>query len=220
MPQADRHPTPHERLRSALDTLPLVAILRGLVPDQALPVGGVLVQAGWVLIEVPLNSPEPLRSIETLVHGLPLALIGAGTVLTSAQVRDVHAAGARWVVSPNFDAQVVATAVSLGMICIPGVATPSEAFAALAAGATALKLFPAEMIRPDAVAAMRAVLDPGTVLLPVGGINATNLLAYRRAGASGAGVGSTLFRTDRALAHVAEQARDLAAVWRAGDAPA
>ena len=209
--------TPKDRLRAALDVLPLVAILRGLDPVHALPVGHALASAGWTLIEVPMNSPEPLRSIEALVRGLPRVLVGAGTVLNCSQVREVHATGARLIVSPHFDARIVCTAQALGMVCIPGVATPSEAFAAVQAGASALKLFPAELIAPAAVAAMRAVLDADTVLLPVGGISSANLLAYRRAGASGAGVGSSLYRPGNTPAQVQAQAEGLAATWRAAD---
>ena len=154
----------------ALATLPLVAILRGLTPDDALPVGQALVDAGFRLIEVPLNSPEPLRSISILAHAFPQAVGGAGTVLRRADVGPVQAAGGRLVLSPNFNADVVQEARELGMACLPGVATPTEAFAALDAGATGLKLFPGEVIVPAAVKALRAVLPPGTRLLPGGGL--------------------------------------------------
>ena len=148
---------PHDRFTHALRTLPLVAILRGVRHTEAVTIGTALVGEGWQLIEVPLNSPQPLASIESMTATLPSALIGAGTVLTVAQVREVHAAGGRLVVSPNFDAEVVRAAVELGMVSLPGVATISEAFAALAAGAHALKLFPAEMLTPPVVRAWRAV---------------------------------------------------------------
>lgn len=203
------------QFEGAMTQLPLVAILRGLTPDAAAPIGSALVDEGWLLIEVPLNSPRPERSIEVLATRSPSALVGAGTVLTAAQVRSVHAAGARWVVSPHFDAGVVAQALALGMVCVPGVATPTEAFAAVAAGAHALKLFPAEMITPSVVAALRAVLDPRTVVLPVGGITAQNMAAYRRAGANGAGLGSALYRPGMDAATLAPRARALATAWRA-----
>ena len=196
--------------------LPLVAILRGVRPEEAVDVGRALVAAGWRLIEVPLNSPEPLKSIAALVQALPDALVGAGTVLTAAAVRDVQAAGGRMVVAPNFNRDVVREAVGLGMACLPGVMTPSEAFAALDAGAAALKLFPAEMIPPAAVKALRAVLDPRTLVMPVGGISLDNLAAFRTAGASGFGIGSSLYQPGMSAAVVGENARRWAAAFRSG----
>ena len=211
--------TPHDTWTHALNTLPLVAILRGLRPDEALAVGDALTASGWSLIEVPLNSPEPLTSIEALVQAFPLALVGAGTVLTTAQVRDVHAAGGRLIVSPNFNADVVREAVALGMVCLPGVMTATEAFAALAAGATGLKLFPAEMASPAVVKALRAVLPAEVPLLPVGGIGPGNMAAYRAAGASGFGIGSALFKPGTTAAKVRTAAVDFKAAW-AGTMPA
>lgn len=184
----------HEKFARALHTLPLVAILRGLPANDALSIGAALTGVGWTLIEVPLNSPQPLRSIEAMVDAFPDALVGAGTVLTPGDVRDVHAAGGQLVVAPNFNPEVVHEAVHLGLVCLPGVMTPTEAFAALDAGATGLKLFPSELIPPAAVKALRAVLDADTVLLPVGGISPGNMGAYRSAGASGFGIGSALYR--------------------------
>lgn len=181
-------------LHSSLASLPLVAILRGIRPEEAVPVGGALEGAGWRVIEVPLNSPQPLRSIAELARAFPHVLVGAGTVLQPEQVIEVHRAGGRLVVAPNFNADVVRAAVDLGMACVPGVVTPTEAFAALDAGATALKLFPAEMIPPSAVKAMRAVLPASTLLLPVGGITTANMPDYRAAGANGFGIGSALYR--------------------------
>jgi 2-dehydro-3-deoxyphosphogalactonate aldolase len=198
------------RFRALLERFPLVAILRGLTPAEAVPVGRALVEGGFRLIEVPLNSPRPLDSIRALVQELPDAMVGAGTVLDAQQVRDVHAAGARLVVSPNFRADVVIEAVRLGMACAPGVATPSEAFAALDAGATALKLFPAEMIAPAAVKAMRAVLPADALLLPVGGIGTSNMGAYGAAGANGFGIGSALYQPGLPAGEVLERARAFA----------
>jgi 2-dehydro-3-deoxyphosphogalactonate aldolase len=205
----------HARFDAALQSLPLVAILRGLPPDDATAVGAALVDAGWTLIEVPLNSPQPLRSIERLVQACPQAVVGAGTVLHAAQVREVHAAGGRLIVSPNFDPAVVKAAVDLGCVCVPGVMTPSEAFGALQCGAAALKIFPAEMVPPVAVKALRAVLDPAVRLLPVGGITPERMTDYRAAGASGFGIGSALYRPGDGAAAVAVAAELFAAAWAA-----
>lgn len=207
-------------LRAAMARLPLVAILRGITPGEAQAAGAVLVAAGWRLLEVPLNSPQPLDSIAALARDHPGVLVGAGTVTTAEQVRQVHEAGGRLVVSPHFDAQVVAHAVALGMACIPGVATPSEAFGALAAGATALKLFPAEMIPPAAVKALRAVLPPATLVLPVGGITPASMAAYRAAGANGFGIGSALYQPGRAPAALAQAAQRFAHAWTHGSGAA
>ena len=200
---------PREHLLDALAAMPLVAILRGIEPAQAVQAAGVLVAAGWRVIEVPLNSPRPLDSIAAMAGAFAQTVIGAGTVLTAAQVRDVHAAGGRCIVAPNFDRDVVAEAQRLDMPCVPGVATPSEAFAALAAGAAALKLFPAEMIPPSAVAAMRAVLPRPARLLPVGGITEANAAAYLAAGANGFGLGSSLYRAGMSI----DELRARAASW-------
>ena len=200
-----------QTFRAALSACPLVAILRGIRPEEAVPVGRALVDAGFRLLEVPLNSPEPLRSIAALASEFPQALVGAGTVLRRVDVGPVQAAGGRLVVAPNFSADVVQEALELGMACLPGVATPTEAFAALDAGATGLKLFPAEMIAPAVVKAIRAVLPPDTLLLPVGGITPASLAAYREAGADGFGVGSALFRPGKSAQDVARSARDFVA---------
>jgi 2-dehydro-3-deoxyphosphogalactonate aldolase len=200
-------------LQAAMEQLPLVAILRGITPDEAEPAGAALVAAGWRLIEVPLNSPRPLESIAALAEKFPDALIGAGTVKTAEEVRMVHEAGGRLIVSPHFDPHVVANAVALGMCCLPGVATPSEAFAALDAGASGLKLFPAEMIPPAAVKAMRAVLPRDVFVLPVGGISPQNMGIYRDAGASGFGIGSALYQPGRAVAEIARAAAQFADAW-------
>lgn len=205
---------PIERFADALAALPLVAILRGLRPAEALAIGHALAGVGWRLIEVPLNSPEPFKSIEMLAGALPGALVGAGTVLTAQQVRDVHAAGGQLIVAPNCDGEVVRAAVQLGMVCLPGVATATEAFAALAAGAHGLKLFPAELITPAVVKALRAVLSADTLLLPVGGITPSGMAPYRAAGVDGFGLGSALYKPGMGVAEVGANARAFIAAWR------
>lgn len=195
-----------QTLAHAMTRLPLIAILRGLTPDEAPRIGEALVNSGFAIIEVPLNSPNPLQSIATLTRQFPQTLIGAGTVLNAQQVKDVHAAGGRLVVAPNFNPAVVAQALTLNMVVLPGVATPSEAFAALDAGAHGLKLFPAEMISPAILKAMRAVLPPETSLMPVGGITPDNMASYRAAGASGFGLGSALYTPGRSAEGVRERA--------------
>lgn len=205
--------TPAEQLGAAMQALPLVAILRGLRPAEAQPIGQALVGSGWRLLEVPLNSPDPLASIATLAQAFPQALVGAGTVLRTAEVRDVHAAGGRLIVAPNFQADVVREAVRLGMVCLPGVFTPTEAFAALDAGAHGIKLFPAELIGPAGVKALRAVLPPPTLVLPVGGIGLNAMGPYLAAGANGFGIGSALYQPGMSAAAVEQRALDFAAAW-------
>ncbi len=206
----------HEKFACAMQALPLVGILRGITPAEALPVGAALADEGWGLIEVPLNSPDPIQSIALLAAHQPQALVGAGTVLTVQQVREVHAAGGQLIVSPNYNEAVVREAVQRKMVCLPGVLTPSEAFAALAAGAHGLKLFPAEMISPAAVKALRAVLPAQTLLLPVGGITPDNMAPYRAAGANGFGIGSALYKPGMKAEQVRAQARRFAPAWRTG----
>lgn len=198
--------TLHESFKAALASLPLVAILRGITPHEAVPIGQALVNMGWTLIEVPLNSPQPLDSIAAMTSAFPQALVGAGTVLTTSDVRNVHAAGGQLIVSPNFNPAVVREALQLGLVCLPGIMTASEAFAALDAGATGLKMFPAEMASPAVVKALRAVLPPATVLLPVGGITPDNMRAYLEAGANGFGIGSALYKPGMVAGQVAENA--------------
>jgi 2-dehydro-3-deoxyphosphogalactonate aldolase len=193
-------------LAQALAQLPLIAILRGLTPVEAPAIGEALVRSGFAIIEVPLNSPEPFKSITALTRQFPQTLIGAGTVLNVQQVKEVHAAGGRLVVAPNFNPAVVAQALALNMVVLPGVATPTEAFAALDAGAHGLKLFPAEMITPATVKALRAVLPKTAALMPVGGITPNNMAAYLAAGASGFGLGSALYAPGKSASAVQLQA--------------
>ena len=183
----------HQKFNTALSALPLIAILRGLTPAEALPIGQALVSTGWTLIEVPLNSPQPLDSMAAMVEAFPQAMVGAGTVLTPSDVRNVHAAGGQLIVSPNFNPAVVREAVRLGLVCLPGVMTATEVFAALDAGAAGLKMFPAEMATPAVIKALRAVLPASTVVLPVGGITPESMAAYLDAGANGFGIGSALY---------------------------
>jgi 2-dehydro-3-deoxyphosphogalactonate aldolase len=206
---------PADLLQTSLQQLPLVAILRGLTPLEAPDIGQALTRAGFVLLEVPLNSPRPLDSIAALAAQHPDLLIGAGTVMSAADVRDVHAAGGRLIISPHFDADVVREALRLGLACMPGVATPSEAFAALKLGAHALKLFPAEMIAPHVVKALRAVLPASVPLLPVGGIAPDNMAAYRQAGASGFGIGSALYKPGQSTAQTLDAAHRFVQSWTA-----
>lgn len=205
----------NEGLRAALAACPIVAILRGVRPDEVEAVGAALIAAGVGIVEVPLNSPEPFDSIRRLVARFgDRALIGAGTVLRTEDVATLSAIGARLVVMPHGDARIVAAAKEAGMAVVPGVATPSEAFAALAAGADALKLFPAEALPPKVVRAWRGVMPREALLIAVGGVTAASMGDYARAGANGFGVGSALFAPGRAASETAAAARDLVASAR------
>ncbi len=205
-----------DRFHGALTETGLVAILRGVQPDEVVAIGQDLYDAGFRLIEVPLNSPQPLVSIERLVAALPAdAIVGAGTVLNTDAVRDVHAAGGRLVVMPHADLAVVRAARERDMAVTPGVATPTEAFAAIHAGATGIKAFPAEQIAPAVVKAWRAVLPAGIPVVPVGGITPDNMGPYLAAGANGFGLGSALYRKGDGAAVVAANARAFVTSWRA-----
>jgi 2-dehydro-3-deoxyphosphogalactonate aldolase len=196
-------------------TTGLVAILRGITPPEAEAVGHALYDAGFRYVEVPLNSPDPLESIRLVRAALPDdCAVGAGTVLTPEQVERARDAGSNIIVSPNMDQDVIRATVAAGMRSYPGVATPTEAFAALAAGATALKLFPADSVGIAGMQAWRPVLPEGTELLPVGGIGASNLGDWVAAGAAGAGIGSTLYKPGRSADDVAARAAELMAAWR------
>jgi len=194
------------RLKAAMARCPLVAILRGVRPEEVEGIGLALIEAGFSLIEVPLNSPDPFDSIARLSR-LGGALIGAGTILDPAEVEKLAAAGGVLAVSPHFDPAVVAATKRLGLISIPGIATPTEAFAALKAGADALKLFPAEGASPSVLKAMRAVLPKETAVLPVGGIAPDSMAPWRAAGAAGFGLGSALYKPGDSAEAVAAQAR-------------
>jgi 2-dehydro-3-deoxyphosphogalactonate aldolase len=203
-------------LRAALKQCPIAAILRGVKPDEIDAIGDALVEAGITIIEVPLNSPNPFESIKRLAarHG-ERALVGAGTVLEAPDVVRVTEAGGRLVVAPNFDANVLRAAKAAGLLSLPGVMTPSEGYAALKAGADALKLFPAEIIPPAVFKAWRAVFPAETLLLAVGGVGVENMAAYRDAGASGYGIGSALYKPGRCAAEIGPLARALVAAAKA-----
>jgi 2-dehydro-3-deoxyphosphogalactonate aldolase len=195
--------------------LPLVAILRGLEPAQAVAVGTALVDSGFGVLEVPLNRPGALECIALLTKTLPAqVLVGGGTMLTVADVNNVHAAGGRLMVSPNCDAQVIARAVQLGMLAAPGVATPTEAFVALQAGAHALKLFPAEMVGHGGLKALKSVLPAGTPMWPVGGITPESMAPWVAAGATGFGIGGQLYTPGKSARDVGTVAAQFVAAWR------
>lgn len=194
---------------------PLVAILRGLHPDEAVAVGEALVGAGITTLEVPLNSPEPLESIRRLAARFGEdALVGAGTVTDPAECGRIAAVGGRLIVTPHADPAVVRAAKAQGMLAVPGFFTPAEAFSLLAAGADGIKLFPAEGASPAMLRAMMAVLPRGTLVLPVGGVAAENMGPWRAAGASGFGIGSSLYKPGLTAAEVAERAGRLVAAVR------
>ncbi|KEZ76079.1 2-dehydro-3-deoxy-6-phosphogalactonate aldolase [Salinisphaera hydrothermalis] len=202
-------------LNDYLKDLPLIAILRGVKPDEIEAVGDALFEAGFRVIEIPLNSPDPLASIEKLSAKLgDAALVGAGTVLQPEQVGQVADAGGRIIVSPNAKASVIEATVRAGLASAPGVATPTEGFAALDAGAHALKLFPAEAMGPKVVKAWRAVVPPDVPLMPVGGINPDNMAEFVAAGATGFGLGSALYKAGMDADTVAENARAFASAWQ------
>lgn len=203
-------------LDTYLKDLPLIAILRGVTPDEIVAVGRALHDAGFRVIEIPLNSPQPFESIRRLTAELgESCLIGAGTVLTEAQVAEVDAAGGRLIVSPNANLAVIRASKAAGLVSAPGVATPSEGFAALDAGADSLKLFPAEQLGPAVVKAWRAVFPKELALLPVGGITPDNMGPYVAAGANGFGLGSALYKPGLSAAQVSANAQAFAAGWQA-----
>ncbi len=191
-----------------LEECPLIAIIRGVTPDEAEAVGEAILDAGIRIIEVPLNSPEPLKSIERLAARFAgRALIGAGTVLMPEEVPNVRAVGGGIIVSPNTDVDVIAATAAEGLVSCPGYFTPSDAFAALKAGATALKLFPAEAASPAVLKAQRAVLPKDVPVIVVGGIKPDNMAPWLDAGAAGFGLGGGLYQAGQSVADTAEKAR-------------
>ena len=206
----------HARFAIALRAMPLIAIVRGIKPVEAAPVAVALHAAGFRLIEVPLNSPDPFDSIARMRKALPPdALVGAGTVLRADDVERVQAAGGELVVMPHGDQAVIRAAKAAGLVCIPGAMTPTEAFAALDAGADALKLFPAELISPRILKAIRTVLPTATYLFAVGGVTPDTMADYARAGATGFGLGSALYTPGASADLVGANARRFADSWRA-----
>jgi 2-dehydro-3-deoxyphosphogalactonate aldolase len=198
-----------------LTQMPLVAILRSLKPAEALDVAGALKDAGFLCLEVPLNSPDPFTSIKLLTENFgDQLLIGTGTVLTEQDVEASQRAGAQFIVSPDVNAAVIRATKSMGLISFPGFATPSEAFTALDAGADALKLFPAEAAPPAVLRAMKAVLPEKCPVFPVGGIGTENMADYYAAGAAGFGIGSAIYKSGVTAPAVRERADTFVQAWR------
>jgi 2-dehydro-3-deoxyphosphogalactonate aldolase len=204
------------RFERAMARLPLVAIMRGMTPREAPAMLDALIAEGFTLVEIPLNSPEPLKSIEIMRKAAPAdVLIGAGTVLEPQEVASVAAAGGELIISPNANLAVIGAAKDRNLISLPGAATPTEAFGCLAAGAAAVKAFPAEMIGPAVLKAWRAVIPGQIAILPVGGIALQTMGPFVAAGASGFGLGSALYKPGDAAGTVKARAREFAGTWRA-----
>lgn len=202
-------------LKDALKQCGLIAILRGIRPDEVETVGTVLYEAGFRIIEVPLNSPEPFESIRVLRNLLPAnCMVGAGTVMSPAQVLQVKDAEGQLIVMPHSDPEVIRAATAAGLASAPGVATVTEAFAALAAGADILKMFPAEQLGPVVVKAWRAVIPASVMLVPVGGITPASLKEFVAAGASAFGLGSALYKPGMTAVQVKQNAEDFVSAWK------
>jgi len=201
-------------LSSWLTPLPLIAVLRGITPAEIDSIGDALVGEGFRILEVPLNSPQPFDSIARLAQRYSECLVGAGTVLDAGDIERVAAAGGKLIVMPHGDTRIVREAKRQGLVCIPGVATPTEAFAALEAGADGLKMFPAEQLAPAALKAWRAVLPKQTLVFPVGGMRPDNLTAWWQNGASGFGTGSNLYQPGAAPDEVRKIAAAFAETFR------
>ncbi len=209
--------TNRQTFDAAFAKCPLIAILRGVKPDEVEAIGDALVEAGFTILEVPMNSPDPLDSIARLARRFEgRAVVGAGTVLRVEDVEAVGAAGGTLIIAPNANVRVIAAAAERGYVALPGIATPTEAFAALDAGAAALKLFPAEAASPAVLKAMRAILPKDTRVLPVGGIVPEVMADWRKAGAAGFGLGSALFAPGMTAADVGARARAFIETWNAG----
>ncbi|MEE2830306.1 MAG: 2-dehydro-3-deoxy-6-phosphogalactonate aldolase, partial [Myxococcota bacterium] len=206
---------PGPTLAEALKELPLVAILRGVKPGEAADLASMLVETGFRIVEVPLNSPSPFESLARMVEAVgELAVVGAGTVLTAEQALGVGTTGGSLVVAPNTDPAVGRACGEAGLDWVPGVLTPTEAFAALGAGAQALKLFPASASSPETLSALRAVLPPERPVLAVGGVSARDLGTWWAAGARGFGIGGALYKPGRSLREIRDRARELVAAAR------
>ena len=198
---------PADSWATVFNKMPLIAILRGVTPDECISVAECLFDEGIEILEIPLNSPDPLTSISYLTNRFPERYIGAGTVLTASQVEHCQSVGCKLVVAPNIDPEVARLAKSAGMVYCPGIATPSEAFSALNLGADALKLFPGELITPSVVKAMRAVLPTDARVVPVGGVGVDNMADYLEVGANGFGIGSALYKPGKSIPEIRQSAR-------------
>ena len=203
-------------MKQWLDRSPLIAILRGVRPDEVIPICAALEAVGVAIVEVPLNSPNPMESIRLLAENFgDRLLIGAGTVMTPAQVEEIAGVGGRLIVTPHADPEIVRTAKRLNMFAAPGFFTPAEAFSLLAAGADCIKLFPAEGSNPAALRGLRAIFPPGTMVVPVGGIAPDNIRVWREAGAAGYGIGSSIYKPGDTAEIVGRKAAALVAACRA-----
>lgn len=203
-------------MKQYLDRSPIIAILRGVRPDEVVPICAALEAEGVAIVEVPLNSPQPMESIKMLADTFgDRMLVGSGTVMTPAQVEETALAGGRLIVTPHADPEIVRAAKRLNMLAAPGFFTPAEAFSLLKAGADAIKLFPAEAANPAALRGMRAILPPGTLVLPVGGIAADNIHLWHEAGAAGYGIGSSIYKPGDTAEIVGCKAAALVAACRA-----